>query len=487
MIVADMTRIIVGSEQRFIAVLPERLRMQGTTVLIIVAHRHQKSAVPMDLTTDVRFVEDFWSPEQIGDYIRREILLPSLRDSQAPIEVLSLHPAVLDVPLAMPSTVRPRIAGEHWFKLVGPSSPQANAVGGWTDHSITLFVRALAGFPRGLRQNALREILVGVSDEFEKTTTGASMTTLVRMAQRRGLVVVTADGGPNPHVTVSDNGRLHIASSGQPELEKVQSHTPQTGHPNALRGEEEKTVARNEGAPRASQAANSFPPNIQVASGAVQKERKRSEVLYDRFKDAKFGPYSRHRQRFYDEIDKLVRAGKFSASFIVKKVARTVLSDPKENGTKKKPPFQIVEAFLFELLGRCPVLLDSESKPCNPNRGESFSKPVVDLVPEWRDFLEAEMILHLAVTDTDLSSRETDVIGFVLFPTLDEDGRIQKVESLLNVLEDSGRIRVEDGHKIRPSGKEFDPGEAKKVLVTSFNTRPTVEGGSESNLASAVS
>src|SRR5258708_16537397 len=86
---------------------------------------------------------------------------------------------------------------------IGTSGSVPPIVGaGICEEGVAALVKVLSTFPRGLKQAALREVLVGLSQAFDKNAGGPSISALVSLAHRRGLVEVAPVGHVNPHITL---------------------------------------------------------------------------------------------------------------------------------------------------------------------------------------------------------------------------------------------------------------------------------------------
>ena len=155
----------------------------------------------------------------------------------------------------------------------------------------------------------------------------------------------------------------------------------------------------------------------------------RVKQFYDLFRRFDMGPYSRNREHFYDEIELLVATGVYSANRIVKKAAQTAVK------SHKCPfPWTVVEKFLFQILGRQHILLDKDGVPRDPNAISSFSKPIAGLKGDWRNILDAELLLFLAERDGKLNVRELGAVAYLMFPGLEDDEGLSEVEKLFDLL-----------------------------------------------------
>jgi hypothetical protein len=261
---------------------------------------------------------------------------------------------------------------------------------------------------------------VPVSNEFEKRLGGASISTLVAAAQKRGLVeACPLDGNANPQIKLISKSQIVPSSIAAP-MQPVQA--PPSSLPNDF----------------VRHAVT--PPDTASGLKSDEKPLTRTQVFYDLFKKANFGPFPSDRENFYAEIQRLVNLGKLSANLIVKKTARNVI-----NQHSRKYPWEAAEKFLSNLLHRQPVLLDQGGIERDPTMISSFSQPITKLKGGWQELLDAELLFFLAEADGSLAVAEMETIGFVLYPGNNEDERLEKIERLFGLLSSSGRIITEKG------------------------------------------
>jgi hypothetical protein len=166
----------------------------------------------------------------------------------------------------------------------------------------------------------------------------------------------------------------------------------------------------------------------------------RIQTFYKHFFDGKLGPFPRVRETFYSEIERLTSLKKYSANRLPIKAARQV-----HKSQNLKIPFEVADEFLLRLLSRQPVLLDNDNIERNPLDASSFSIPITGLKEDWKDLLDAELLFFLVAADGRLAVGEMEDIAFVLYPGLDEDERLERLDRLFALLSSTGRMEIVGG------------------------------------------
>jgi hypothetical protein len=470
-IIADITRAFDSTESKFIDALKTRMQSNGATSAVIVAHERQKNRFSHNF--DLFTVNDWLTPEQIAAVIQEQLLIATLKNSQDQVEILSLIPRVLELADSVPAFAKSRVKSFHWFKIPplgqewrGSSTPP---VADWSESAIAALIQLLAKFPNGLRKSSLRDALVAISNEFEKRPGGASISALVAVAQKRGLVeAYSLDGIANPQI------KLISKSPIAPSSITALVH-PVQAPPSSLTNDVVQTEV----------TAPDMAAGLKNNEGRNDKPLTRTHFFYDLFKKANFGPFSSDRENFYAEIQRLVNLGKLSANLIVKKTARNVISQH-----SRKYPWEAAEKFLSNLLHRQPVLLDQGGIERDPTMISSFSQPIVKLKGGWKELLDAELLFFLAEADGALAVAEIETIGFVMYPGINEDERLEKVEKLFGLLNSSGRIITEKGIFIARKSvqsKTFSSGASEIVPLDQFRAETTGADGSPKIVGSLAS
>lgn len=459
-IIADLTRANEGSEPWLINALKTYEFRTAATKVVLVIHERQRPRVPQ--VFEAMTLEDLLLPEQIASAIRERLLLPILAKPSEVIHLVSFHSRVLELPYNVDMVARGRIEALHWLKspaLRTESMPtglqRGPAVSQWSDTAITTLVDLLSRAPEGLRQSGLRDALSGVSREFQKRVGGPPISHLISIAQQKGLIEVSPAGDVNPLIrlappkSIAKQSQIQGAPSGSDssdrpgplEISRIESS-------NAIPSDISipaypATDVRN---PQGGNHANRETKGEAKVSINAAEPPSRTKQFYELFRRGDLGPFSSDRDHFYAEMDRLVQLKKYSANMIVKKVARNVI-----DMQSRRYPWAAAERFLFGLLHRQSVLLDRDGVERDPTEASSFSKPIERMKEGWKDLLEAELLHYLVEADGGVSVTEMETIGFVMYPGLQKDDSLEKVEKLFGILTEARRIATRDGRLVATS------------------------------------
>jgi len=375
-LIADITGAYESTENKFTNALKDRMQSSSATRAVVVAHERQKTRITGEC--EVFAVNDWWTSEQIAVAIREQLVLTTLKSSEEKVEILSLHPRVLDVADSVPPFARSRVMSFHWFKVpplgqpwAGPYSP---SIGGWSEPAVSALLKMLAQFPGGIRKSSLRDTLVGASKEFEKRQGGPTISSLIAIVQKRGLVEVYPFDHVNPQIKLISRQPL-----GGPVSFEMPSATPKEA--NVIQPPRESSLPTTD--PNTTGSVAILDTCAETSSSLSEEKESslgkgtppsRIQLFFSHFKKADLGPFSSDRENFYGEIERLVSLGKFTSNLIVKKAARNVITQQ-----KRKYPWAVAEKFLSGLLHRSPVLLDQDGIERDPTMIASFSRPITKL------------------------------------------------------------------------------------------------------------
>src|SRR6266403_3746503 len=98
-IIADITGSHRSTETKFISALNARLHSTGATRALFIVHERQKGQIPSLFESVV--VDDWHTPAKIANSVN-EVLFRLLQESPDEVQLLSLHPSVLELTMGVP-------------------------------------------------------------------------------------------------------------------------------------------------------------------------------------------------------------------------------------------------------------------------------------------------------------------------------------------------------------------------------------------------
>ncbi len=488
MIIADVTRSFENTADKFVRLLLRRMSLTRAKATIVFHHRQQASlGVPHGV--EILAVSDWAVPHDIAAIIREQLAIPLLNaTSTETLEVYSFHPAVLALASGLPVEAAARTQTIHWKRVNEDGTiftPQAALhrapIRRWIPPgAVEVLVNVLRKNPAGLTQTTLRDLVVTEMPVLDKNLGGPPISTVVAAAREQGLVDVMPPGHVNPHIRLSSLG----LERGSTAIAPV---SPESD-PRLVTESETVTGAAAlapvfEAGPKESDSTPGFQGITEPALEAKSQEpQSRVEVFYDILRKNNFGPFPRHRQQMFGELEKLALTETYSANRLVKKAARSCVT------TQHMPyGWSTIESFLFNLLNRCPIFLDREGVARSPRDASSAAHAIVRLKEGWLDLLESEMLVFLAEKDGNLKMTELDWVGYVMFANLDNDDlALERIDKLVAIAEADERMHTVDGvFVVGPDPKRLDQGGAVKltVLAPKEVDKPLSPGSAEQKTA----
>jgi len=477
-IIADITGAFDNTEPRFVNALKSIAQTSGAARIVLVLRERQRARATHEFEPFA--VDNLYSPEQTAKVILEQLVLPILGSGSETVQILSLNIAILEITGKVPWAAATKITSFHWFKIPplgqqpwAPLSQNDAPTAGWSDKAVEALLDMLARFPDGVRKSSLREMLRGASAEFEKRPGGQPISALVGIAQKRGQVEVSPIGHVNPYIRLVSRPQFR-AQPLSPEKSALAldppSHAIKTTPPTPVAANAGLLTDNHELVANEKIEVPATLPEIGTTAAHTLTPPTRIQKLFGHFRAADMGPFSADRDCFYAEIQSLVDLGTYSSNRIVKKAARNVIAQ-----RQCTYPWNAAEKFLSNLLHRQPVLLDEEGIERDPTTIASFSRPIKKLKEDWQRLLDAELLYFLAEADGSLAVAEMETIAYVLYPGVDEDERLARVEGLFGLLSSLGRTDTNNGIFVTKSGRGelASPPPSAGVVVLNHYQEPT--------------
>ena len=263
----------------------------------------------------------------------------------------------------------------------------------------------------------------------ESTGTAGMMTTLIGVAEARGLIQVNRE-------LLRDNAFIWLNGGvAIPTASSTISVTP--------------AIPLQPNVPVHTQAEAATTLTVAEADG----EPSRSQALEQVLKHCGLSPYAKARAALYDELSSLVRSTQdLPLDELVSRAA--------EQAEKRLPkePWRKAVGVVRKLVLRAGVALDDNGVVIKPG-WRSAQARVATFSDEWQGRLDAELLLALVHGATDITEDDIDDLAGMLYHDRIHVGR-QKVWKAVGHLLDSGRaVEVVDGDRtfLRPAEVEGPP------------------------------
>ncbi|MBQ4862402.1 hypothetical protein J8L98_11955 [Pseudoalteromonas sp. MMG013] len=394
LIIADITRANLGTEQSLVNSILERYESHNNIVVYIYSLLEQ--LIDENIVTD-RFKIKKVDPAEISfltTMISSDLDAELNKSEDNTAIIVSFHSFVL----TLASRYTNRVSAITWKEVLGRKLVNS---GGWPeqlmpiDEAVSVLVDAMNESNSISRQSAqrasdLRSLLVNKDSRFNKSNPVASKTGLIKSivneAEERKLVHTFHNGtDPNYYIWLAGDFKS-----------KAQINSTNFVHKGSISGQ-----------------------YIEILKGDG------------------LGPFSGIRHKLFNSIEELIgrELGFIETNALINQAVATVKSEfENNNGVHLNYPWRRVRSFLLKLLSRNEVLLNIDEKPFRVTFS-NLSTPVTGLVSNWRTILDSDLILALIENGVQIQVGEIQQLSGALFYDRDETSEqnvIKLIEYLLN-------------------------------------------------------
>ena len=461
-VVADLTNANAGTERDLLARLIETFEADKENTYIVC--KPYQAPHFSAYAGRVRILPAMAHHSRIADFVQREFIDELLLkgDPADTLTLISFHPAVLGIRDFLSTSTKPRIDAIHWTRLHKPASPARPAVD-FAGAALTALLsedeimsavrRALTAAnatdaESAVRMSDVRLYLEREEPRLRKTNPQANVpgiiSAAINFAARRGSAVVDRNVHPvNPPVWLATQ-----EATGTP-ISKPQVETERVLQPEILA----KAIATDE--PTSSAAAMSGP---ETARAAVPTQRSRSDVFVDTLRNQGLGPFSRVRVLLYDSVERIMQNGNATKKDIVtilgSAVERVEESYKPEPG-EKPISWRKVRPFLRTLTARRAIFVTEQGQTIASGFG-TLSIPIKELVQNWRQELDGELVLALVQSGLKLHLADLPHLAGALFNDRTDDTEA-KVGAVIEFLIKANRLRDSKEHHLVETATDTTP------------------------------